>query len=155
MTLLQQTHLIRASNPGMSFDCAWQQACSMQRVTGSFGRPTKSGDAVLIAEASGLDVHPKLKTELNKHRALEKAKQSAKTLDHVKRLQRIRELMETDPSLSFDSAFSRIIEQERSGTMQAHKDAKPEVGTLATVQASHPEWSEAQCEEFCWREYWT
>jgi hypothetical protein len=51
MTLLQQTHLIRADHPGWTFDRAWQQACALQKVTGSFGRPTKSGDSVLIAEA--------------------------------------------------------------------------------------------------------
>jgi hypothetical protein len=113
MTLLQQTHLIRASNPGLSFDQAWQQACTLQKVTGSFGRPKVSGDAVLVAEASGLGQHPKLKTELNKHRALEKAKQSSDTLDHVKRLQKIRKLMESDPSLSFDSAFSKVVQEEK------------------------------------------
>jgi hypothetical protein len=58
MTLLEQTNLIRASNPGLSFDAAWQQACSLQKVTGTFGRPTKSGDAVLIAEAKAKELLP-------------------------------------------------------------------------------------------------
>jgi hypothetical protein len=56
MTLLEQTILIRAANPRLTFDVAWQQACSMQRVTASsFGRPkANSGDAVLVAVADGL-----------------------------------------------------------------------------------------------------
>src|SRR4029079_12347889 len=101
----------------------------MTRVSGSFGRPKVSGDAILVAEASGLGQHPKLKTELGKHQALEKAKQSSVAIDHVKRLQRIRELMATDPSLSFDAAFSRIIEQE--------SNPPPAVKTASTVNNGH------------------
>jgi hypothetical protein len=139
MTLLQQTILIRASNPGMNFDAAWQQACSMQRVTGSFGRPTKSGDAVLVAEASGLGVHPKLKTELNRHKALEQSRTSSGTMNHVKRLAKIRQMMEADPSLSFDAAFSRIVQEENNASppLKTSQTAPHGNGKLILIEGAH------------------
>ena len=60
---------------------------------------------------------------MNRHKALEKGRQSSETLDHVKRLQRIRQLMEADPGLSFDSAFTRVM-QEESNASPAVKTAQ-------------------------------
>jgi hypothetical protein len=139
MTLLQQTTLIRSDNPGMSFDAAWQQACSMQRVTGSFGRPTKSSDAVLIAEASGLGVHPALKRELNKHGAIEKARTASDTLDHVKRLQRVRELMQRDPSLNWDQAFTQVCKEENAMAppLKTSQSVAKGNGKLMLIEGAH------------------
>jgi hypothetical protein len=105
---------------------------------GTFGRDSLDKSTKLVAEASGLDVHPKLKTELNKHAKLEKAKQSAKTLDHVKRLAKIRQLMENDPSLSFDSAFTRIVQEENaSPALKTAQSAANGNGKLMLIEGGY------------------
>ena len=111
-TLLSWVKAVQAER-GLTFDAAFRIV--MSHHTGSFGRPTKSGDAVLIAEArtptnEGQD--PSVAREFNKHKAIGQKQKATDTMKHVKLLARIRQLMQADPSLSFDAAFSRIVQEE-------------------------------------------
>jgi hypothetical protein len=86
---------------------------------GSFGRDPLDKGTTLVAEAIGLDVHPKLKQELNRHKKLEKSRQSGRVMDHIARLGKIRQLMENDSSLNWDQAFTQVCSNgNRAGTRQ-------------------------------------
>jgi hypothetical protein len=109
--MLSKVKKVQSEHAGWDFETAFRHVISTENHTQSFGRPKPSpGDAVLVAEASGLDIHPKLKQELYRHAKLEQSRTTTDVLGHAKRLAKIRQLMESDKTLSFDSAFSRIIE---------------------------------------------
>jgi hypothetical protein len=118
---------IRSVHPDWSADRVFIESIEASGHQGTFGRDTSSN--VAIAEASGLDGcpklvrggsppnkkadrHPAIIEELSKHWQLEQARKKWGEVDHAIRLAKIRKLMEADPSLSFDAAFTRIIQEE-------------------------------------------
>jgi hypothetical protein len=135
---------------GLTFDDAFRLV--MSHHTGSFGRPTKSGDAVLIAEARTPlkeGQHPSVARELSKHGQLDQKQKAIETMNHVKRLAKIRQLMEADPSLSFDAAFTEVMKDEATSKTPAKASL---VVHESVMNASGPAMG---TDEWMWENVWT
>jgi hypothetical protein len=63
---LSKLSLVRSAYPSWDFDRSFQYLMAQEKHTGTFGRPTKSADSVLIAEAKDGDkpAEPKVKGSL-------------------------------------------------------------------------------------------
>jgi hypothetical protein len=152
MTLLEQTNLIRASNPGLSFDTAWNQACSLQKVTGTFGRDSIDKGAKVIAVATDASLthkppnkkdgrHPAIIEELSKHWQLEQQKKQQGELAYADRLKAIHKLM-TERNMSFDEAFIQTMQGEPlsdpgKAPAKAAQTAAKGQGELMLIQGAH------------------
>jgi hypothetical protein len=140
--VLSRVKAIQAEH-GWNFDRTFQYAMSEDNHTGTFGRDPVDKGATLIPIATDgsptkVGQYPSVARELNKHRALDQKRKATETMNHVRRLAAIRQLMENDPSLSFDAAFTRIIQQESvAAPAKASQTAPKGQGKLMLIQGAH------------------
>jgi hypothetical protein len=134
---------------GWNFDRSFQYVMSEDNHTGSFGRDPVDKGAKVIAVATDASLthkppnkkdgrHPAIIEELSKHWQLEQQRKKWGEVDHANRLAKIRQLMEADPALSFDGAFTQIIQQESVvAPAKAAQTAAHGNGKLMLIQGSH------------------
>ena len=145
---LVSAHL-RATHPDWSADKVFSESIEISGHRGSFGcRSLESnvaeaidtdGGPKLVQGAKKADRHPAIIEELSKHFQLQEQRKKSVELDHADRLAKIRKLMEADPSLSFDAAFTRIM-QEESNASPAVKTARSAAngqGKLMLIEGGH------------------
>jgi hypothetical protein len=110
---------LRYDNPTWTNERIFTTAMTQAGHQGSFGRdPVDSSTKLIAIATNGAPAkegqHPSVARELNRHAKLDQSRKSSKISEHVARLAKIRQLMENDPSLSFDSAFTRIVQEENA-----------------------------------------
>jgi hypothetical protein len=150
---------IRSLHPEWSADRVFTESLEASGHSCGFGRSIESnvGEAIdtdggpkLVRGAKKADRHPAIIEELSKHFQLQEQRKKWGEVAHANRLKRIRELMQQN-GWNFDQAFTETMREEAQTAQAPAKAAhESESDTLATVQASHCDWTLEQCEEFCW-----